>query len=106
MASDHASSDWPLQDAKAQFSRVVDTALRGIPQHVTRRGKPTVVVLSEESFAALQRGARAHTPSFVEHLLAIPKEAAPRAAAGAPTTSKPSAAARRATLALREVDFG
>lgn len=69
-------SAWRLQDAKAQFSALVDNALRGVPQHVTRSGKRAVVVLSEQAFEALQRGAasRAHAPvSFVEHLLAIPK---------------------------------
>ena len=67
---------WRLQDAKAQFSALVDNALRGVPQHVSRRGKPAVVVLSAQDFKALQRGAanRADKPaSLVEHLLAIPK---------------------------------
>jgi antitoxin Phd len=70
------SSDWRLQDAKAQFSALVDNALRGVPQHVTRRGKRAVVVLSESDFEALQRSAasRADAPiSFINHLLAIPK---------------------------------
>ena len=68
---------WRLQDAKSQFSALVDNALRGVPQHVTRRGKVAVVVLSEQDFEALQRGAanRAARPaSFIEHLLAMPKE--------------------------------
>jgi antitoxin Phd len=70
------ASPWRLQDAKAQFSALVDNAMRGVPQHVTRSGKRAVVVLSEQDFEALQRSAaiRAHAPlSFVEHLLAIPK---------------------------------
>ena len=69
-------SDWRLQDAKAKFSALVDNALRGVPQHVTRRGKRAVVVLSESDFEALQRSAasRADAPvSFINHLLAIPK---------------------------------
>ena len=70
------ASAWRLQDAKAQFSALVDNALRGVPQHVTRRGKRAVVVLSEQDFEALQRSAagRADKPAtFIEHLLAIPK---------------------------------
>lgn len=70
------SAPWRLQDAKAQFSALVDNAMRGVPQHVTRSGKRAVVVLSELDFEALQRSAagRAHAPlSFIEHLLAIPK---------------------------------
>ena len=74
-----SSTPWRLQDAKAQFSALVDNALRGVPQHVTRSGKRAVVVLSELDFEALQRSATGRTdtpPSFVEHLLAIPKAAA------------------------------
>ncbi len=76
MHSQTTESAWRLQDAKAQFSALVDNALRGVPQHVTRRGKPAVVVLSEQDFEALQRSAasRADKPaSFIEHLLAMPK---------------------------------
>ena len=75
-----AATPWRLQDAKAQFSALVDNAMRGVPQHVTRSGKRAVVVLSEQDFELLQRSAtgRAHAPlSFVEHLLTIPKAAAP-----------------------------
>jgi antitoxin Phd len=67
---------WPLQDAKAQFSAVVDNAMRGVPQHVLRRGKPSVVVVSEQDFLALKNCAASisHAPkSFIEHLLAQPK---------------------------------
>ena len=41
-------TDWPLQDAKNRFSAVVDAALAGDPQRVTRRGRPAVVVLAVE----------------------------------------------------------
>jgi len=66
-------SQWRLQDAKAQFSQVVESALQGEPQHVTRRGREAVVVLSEASYRALRAGARATAPGLVAHLLAIPK---------------------------------
>ena len=71
-----SNADWRLQDAKAQFSALVDNAMRGVPQHVTRRGKRAVVVLSEQDFEALQRsaGQSGDQPrSLNEHLLAIPK---------------------------------
>jgi len=68
-------SAWRLQDAKSQFSTLVELALHGMPQHVTCRGKRAVVVLSEQDFAALQRRA-ANPPekpaSLISHLLAIP----------------------------------
>ena len=66
-------SQWRLQDAKTQFSQVVEAALQGEPQHVTRRGREAVVVLSEANYRALREGARASSPGFVAHLLAIPK---------------------------------
>ena len=77
-AQSSGAASWRLQDAKAQFSALVDSAMRGVPQHVTRSGKRAVVVLSEQDFEALQRNAagRLTAPaSFVEHLLAIPKVA-------------------------------
>lgn len=73
------SGAWRLQDAKAQFSALVDGAMRGVPQHVTRRGKRAVVVVSAQDFEALQHHAanRESPPSsFIAHLLAIPKESA------------------------------
>jgi len=69
---------WRLQDAKAQFSALVDSALRGVPQHVTRRGKDAVVVVSAQDYAQMQRqcsGDQSAPASLVAHLLAIPKEA-------------------------------
>jgi antitoxin Phd len=93
---------WRLQDAKAQFSSVVEFALRGVPQHVTRRGKQAVVVLSEQDFSALQRSAGAVAPSFVDHLLAMPKS--PVKGKTKPTKSS-APTPKRTTLALREVDL-
>ena len=64
---------WRLQDAKAKFSQVVEAAMQGEPQHVTRSGREAVVVLSEKTYRALRTGARRGKSGFVEHLLAIPK---------------------------------
>lgn len=97
---------WRLHDAKAQFSLVVDLALRGIPQHVSKRGKQAVVVLSEQDYLAMQRSVKAQAPGFVGHLLTMPKSppAKPGTAvrALAPIRKKP---ARRASLSLRHVKF-
>jgi prevent-host-death family protein len=68
-------SQWRLQDAKAQFSQVVEAALQGEPQHVTRRGRDAVVVLSEVSYRRLQQSSRIAAPGFISHLLAVPKTA-------------------------------
>ena len=84
-------AQWRLQDAKAQFSQVVEAALHGEPQHVTRRGRDAVVVLSEASYRALRDSARSGAPGFIAHLLAIPKgEAFP---------------SKRENVKLREVEF-
>lgn len=63
---------WTLQDAKNRFSAVVDAALAGTPQHVSRRGKPAVVVLSEADYEALTEQAVAQRGSFRDHLLSFP----------------------------------
>ncbi|OAN51070.1 prevent-host-death protein [Paramagnetospirillum marisnigri] len=65
---------WSLQDAKNSFSAVVDAALHGRPQTVTRHGKPAVVVLSVADFERLTQRHSATTPSFAEHLLALPQD--------------------------------
>jgi prevent-host-death family protein len=42
----------PLSRARAEFSDIVDRALAGEPQRVTRHGKEAVVVVSEAEWAA------------------------------------------------------
>jgi len=53
---------------------VVEAALRGEPQVVTRRGVPAVVVISAEEYERLCRIDRANAPSFNELLLAMPQD--------------------------------
>lgn len=67
-------AQWALQDAKNRFSAIVDAALRGEPQTVTRRGAPAVVVVSVQDYQRLRRAETVKAPTFVEHLLAIPKD--------------------------------
>ncbi len=92
-----SDTSWRLQDAKAQFSAVVEAALGGEAQHVTRRGKSAVVVIAEEDYRRLQSYARAATPGFVAHLLAMPRGAATAAVRGKAT---------QPVVRLRDVDFG
>jgi prevent-host-death family protein len=63
--TDPGRSSWPLQDAKARFSELVKRAREQGPQHVSVRGEPAVVVLSEEEFARLTSS----RPSIVDHIL-------------------------------------
>jgi antitoxin Phd len=96
---------WSLQDAKAQFSHLVDSALHGQAQHVTRHGKPAVVVLAEAEaeadYIALQRNAAAQAPGFVAHLLSMPKPSRPAAKAKSKAATQPA----RTQLVLRDIDF-
>lgn len=62
------SRNWQLQDAKARFSEVVKRARALGPQHVSVRGEPAVVVISEEEFARLTHS----RPSLVDHILEPP----------------------------------
>ena len=67
-------TEWPLQDAKNKFSAVVDAALAGDPQRVTRRGKPVVVVLAVDEYERLRHLEQAAAPTFAELLLALPQD--------------------------------
>jgi antitoxin Phd len=94
-------TSWRLQDAKAQFSAVVDAALGGEAQLVTRRGKRAVVVIDANEYDRLRQGERAQAPGFIEHLLAMPRAKAP-----APRASGRTAAGTpRAVIRLRDVEL-
>lgn len=41
---------YPLNTARAEFSKLVDRAIAGEPQRVTRYGKDAVVIVSEEEW--------------------------------------------------------
>lgn len=41
---------WALQDAKNSFSEVVERARTSVPQIVTKRGRPAVVVVAWEQY--------------------------------------------------------
>ncbi|MFI5016269.1 MAG: type II toxin-antitoxin system Phd/YefM family antitoxin [Hyphomicrobiales bacterium] len=73
MGGTMSHSTWSVQDAKNRFSSVVEAARRE-PQTVTKHGKPTVVVVAAEEFARLQHLQKQEAKSFVDHLLAMPKD--------------------------------
>jgi antitoxin Phd len=58
---------WPVQDAKARFSELLDTCLREGPQIVTKRGAEAAVLVPVDDWRRLQRSAR---PTLKELLLA------------------------------------
>jgi len=64
---------WSVQDAKNQFSAVVEAARRE-PQTVTKHGKPAVVMVDAELYERLEKLEKANAPNFKDHLLAMPKD--------------------------------
>lgn len=64
---------WSVQDAKNQFSAVVEAA-RNAPQTVTKHGKPAVVVVDAADYERLRQLEQARAPSFKDHLLAMPPD--------------------------------
>jgi prevent-host-death family protein len=82
--------NWPVQDAKARFSELLDTSLREGPQVVSRRGTDVAVLVPIDDWQRMQHAAR---PTLKELLLAEE----PRAAIPVPPRGKRR---RRAPAAL------
>lgn len=59
--------NWPVQDAKARFSELLDACVSSGPQVVSRRGTETAVLVPIEEWRRLQAVAR---PSLKQLLLA------------------------------------
>jgi antitoxin Phd len=57
---------WPVQEAKARFSELLDACLRDGPQLVTRRGVETAVMVSADQW---RRVAGAGKPTLKDLLL-------------------------------------
>jgi antitoxin Phd len=57
---------WPVQDAKARFSEMLETCLREGPQIVTKRGAEAAVLVPATDWRQLQRAAK---PTLKELLL-------------------------------------
>lgn len=57
---------WPVQDAKARFSELLETCLREGPQIVSRRGADSAVLVSIDEWRRMERASR---PSAKEVLL-------------------------------------
>ena len=62
-----AMRTWPVQDAKARFSEMLDTCLREGPQLVTKRGTDAAVLVPATDWQRLKRSAK---PTLKELLLA------------------------------------
>ena len=49
---------WPVQDAKARFTKFLNTALKKGPQIVTRRGIQTAILVPIEDWRRMEQNAR------------------------------------------------
>ena len=58
---------WPVRDAKARFSELLNAAVQAGPQIVTRRGVETAVLVSIAEWRKMERAAR---PTLKDLLLA------------------------------------
>lgn len=58
---------WPVQDAKARFSEMLDICLEQGPQLITRRGADAAVLLPLKDWQMLKRAAK---PTLKDLLLA------------------------------------
>lgn len=58
---------WPVQDAKARFSELLDACISEGPQVITRRGTETAVLVPIDEWRHLQAAAR---PTLKQLLLA------------------------------------
>jgi prevent-host-death family protein len=67
MASEKTARKWPVQDAKAHFSELLEASLTEGPQIVTRRGVEEAVLVPIDQWRRLEQTAR---PTLKELLLA------------------------------------
>lgn len=67
-------SEWSIQAAKNRFSAVIDAAINGVPQRITRRGKRAVVVIGIADYERLQRAEKAAAPTLAGLLLEMPQD--------------------------------
>ena len=58
---------WPVQDAKARFSEMLDVCLSDGPQLISRRGVDAAVLVPVKDWQSLRRAAK---PTLKELLLA------------------------------------
>ena len=63
---EEAMRAWPVQDAKARFSEMLETCLREGPQVVTKRGADAAILVPVTDWQRLQRAAK---PTLKELLL-------------------------------------
>jgi prevent-host-death family protein len=64
---------YPLHEARSKLSTLVDRALKGQPQRITRHGKAAVVVVSEDAWNARPKSAATLADLFAKTIGADPQ---------------------------------
>ena len=67
-------TEWSMRGARNRLSALVDAAVAGSPQRVTRRGKSAVVVLAAEENERPRHLEKMKAPAFADPLLAVPQD--------------------------------
>ena len=57
---------YPLHEARSKLSKLIDRALNGEPQRVTRHGKEAVVIVAEADWEARPKSAASLADLFVK----------------------------------------
>jgi len=65
---------WSLYEAKNRLSAVVEAAMTGEAQWVTRRGQRVSVVVSAEEYERLKALEKGTAPGFASLLLGMPQD--------------------------------
>ncbi len=68
-----APARWALQDAKNRLSEVVDAALRGQPQVVTRRGIEAAVIISHDDWIRMTATHNEQRRPLATYLVDVPR---------------------------------
>jgi len=68
VAVENTEKEWPVAEAKARFSELIDRALSDGPQLITRKGRAAVVVVAAEEWARKVK----RKGSLAEFLLSSP----------------------------------
>jgi antitoxin Phd len=64
---------YPLHEARSKLSTLVQRALKGEPQRITRHGKEAVVIISEKAWNARPKSAPTLVDLFAQTIGADPK---------------------------------
>jgi prevent-host-death family protein len=67
-----------LKDAKASFSSLVDSVMKGEFVTITRHGKPVAALVSIEAGELVRKALERKRPRFVDYLKTIPVEVSTR----------------------------